>query len=155
MTTAYTLNTLLNPRTFIGFDDLEKEVNEIFGYVNSNDSFPPYNIIKVDDDHHLIELAIAGYSEEDIDLTVDKSTLIIRGSKRDKKDSNDSSYVYRGISSRSFKRAYKLGQYVKVEKATLNDGILSISLIREIPDEEKPTKIKIGDAPSKKRFLRD
>jgi molecular chaperone IbpA len=103
-------------------------------------SYPPYNIIKVDEDDYTIEMAVAGFSKNDIEIVQQEQTLTIEG-KKDKEDT--SNYVHRGIAARDFKHTFALADYVEVESAKFTDGILSVKIKREVPEEKKPRTITV------------
>ena len=103
-------------------------------------SYPPYNIIKVDEDDYTIEMAVAGFSKNDIEIVQQEQTLTIEG-KKDKEDT--SNYVHRGIAARNFKHTFALADYVEVESAKFTDGILSVKIKREVPEEKKPRTITV------------
>lgn len=108
---------------------------------NSSVSYPPYNVIKIDDDNYRLDLALAGFDKEDVDVSVKDGTLYIKGEKLE--DEVDHNFVYRGIATRKFTRSYALAEYMEVEDAELSNGILSINVTRIIPEEKKPKSITI------------
>jgi len=103
-------------------------------------NYPPYNVVKVDDEHFTVEVAVAGFSKDDISVTKEKNLLIIEGKVED--DSKD--FVHKGLASRAFKRSWTLADNVEIETAKLKDGILSVGLEKVIPEEDKPISIKIS-----------
>jgi len=105
-------------------------------------AFPPHNILKLDDNRYVVELAVAGFSEKDIDISTLNGELIIKGNKEDKADSAE--YLHRGIGLRSFTKTLRLADTVEVEGAEYKDGILRVGLVNIIPDHKKPRKIEIG-----------
>jgi molecular chaperone IbpA len=115
---------------------LESDVNKT---VTSN--FPPHNIIKVDESHYVVELAVAGFSKEDIDITLQEGNLIVKGNKQDK---TDVTYLHRGIGTRSFTKTLTLADTIEVRGAEFVDGILRVALENVIPESKKPQKIEIG-----------
>ena len=131
------IETIFNDPFFLGFNDqfVRWETNK-----KTTSSFPPYNVKKVDEDNYVVELAVAGYDREDIDVTVDKDTLIIK-SERENDDKAD--YLHKGIAGRNFTQTFTLGEYMIVKSASLENGLLSVKIEREIPDEAKPRTIKI------------
>jgi len=141
--TYTTTNTLTNPFTwfneplFLGFGDqvYRWETNK-----TTSSSFPPYNVKKVDEDNYVVELAVAGYDRDDLDITVDKDTLII---KSDRENDNESEFLHKGIAGRNFTQTFTLGEYMVVKSASLENGLLSIKIEREIPEDQKPKTIKI------------
>jgi len=126
----------------IGFDQL---VNEFFNepsFVNTS-GYPPYNISKDAEDVYEITLAVAGFKKADIDIELEDGTLKITG-KSEVLDSDDREWLHKGIAERNFVRTFKLAEYVEVKNAKLEDGILRISLFKNVPDAMKPQKIKIS-----------
>tara|TARA_B100000900_G_scaffold375657_1_gene357921 strand:+ start:224 stop:556 length:333 start_codon:yes stop_codon:yes gene_type:complete len=103
-------------------------------------NYPPYNVVKVDDEHFTVEVAVAGFSKDDISVTKEKNLLIIEGKVED--DSKD--FVHKGLASRAFKRSWTLADNVEIETAKLVNGILSVGLEKVIPEEDKPVSIKIS-----------
>jgi len=129
----------LTPFT-VGFDEL---FDRLYGIENNSVSFPPYNIIKVDDFKYSIEMALAGYSKKDIELEVSESELSVKSKKIDEDKFVNSSIVHKGISTKSFERKFTLSDEVHVKDAEMKDGMLTIKLERIIPDHRKPKKISI------------
>lgn len=130
-------------RTFpfaIGFDRTF-QLLERAAQVPSNVTYPPYNIVKEDEENFHIELAVAGFSKEDITIKKEAEVLTIEG-KIDDKD--DKEFVHRGLASRSFKRTFTLSDEVLVSGASMENGILSVALERVIPEEKKPIDIEIS-----------
>ena len=131
------IEKFFNDPFFLGFNDQ-------FARWNTNKktitTFPPYNVKKVDEDNYIVELAVAGYDREDIDITVDKDTLIIK-SERENDDKVD--YLHKGIAGRNFTQTFTLGEYMVVKSASLDNGLLIVKIEREVPDEAKPRQIKI------------
>ena len=132
-----TLDTWFNDPFFLGFGDqfARWETNK-----KTPSSFPPYNVKKIDEDNYIVELAVAGYDREDIDVTVDKDTLIIK-SERENDDKAD--YLHKGIAGRNFTQKFTLGEYMIVKSASLDNGLLSVKIERELPESAKPRQIKI------------
>jgi len=126
---------------FIGFDDLFNllESQPWKAEANTFGTYPPHNVIKIDEDNYTIEFAVAGFKSEDIDLEVMDSVLRITGGKKDERE-----YSHKGISSKNFFKTFTLADYVVVTGSTLEDGILSIHLKRELPESKKARKISIG-----------
>jgi len=123
-------------RALIGFDRL-LATNGI-----TNQTYPPYNVIKKDDDNYEIEVAVAGFTLAEIEVEVDKNQLIIRGERKRAEDA-DVEYLHRGLAYRSFERTLTLGEYMKVGTASIRDGVLRIAINRIVPEELKPRKIQI------------
>ena len=125
-------------RSSVGFDRLfDMLENSNFG----GENYPPFDLIKLDDNRYRIEVAVAGFRREEIEITSQQNQLLIRGQKGDEDGSN---YVHRGIANRSFERRFALADHIQVRGADLKDGMLAIELVREIPEAMKPRKIEIG-----------
>ena len=122
----------------IGFDKIFEDMEKLS---NIHDNFPPYNIIKLNDDEYQIELAVAGFSKEDIDIRFKDSILTVAGEKETRSDVD---FSHKGISERNFLKSWTLGDYVKVGDAKMKDGVLIISLFKDVPEEEKPQIISIS-----------
>ena len=122
----------------IGFDRYFEDLERMSNHTQTN--YPPYNVVKVDDEHFTVEVAVAGFSKKDISVTKEKNQLIIEG----KKDSKSKEFVHQGLSSRAFKRSWTLADNVEIEAASIVDGILSGGLEKVIPEEDKPVSIKIS-----------
>ncbi|HWB46148.1 MAG TPA: Hsp20 family protein [Hyphomicrobiaceae bacterium] len=145
-------------RSSIGFDQLPG----LLAHALQRDEtgFPPYNIEKVAEDQYRITLAVAGFTTNDVEIICEQNLLTVRGKA---KETGPKSYLYRGISARSFERQFDLAEYVEVTGAVLNNGLLEISLQRELPEALKPRRIPIGtgapaeltdDGPNKRASLR-
>lgn len=140
-------------RDFIGFEPL---LNELLTYASTEDGsygsvyntgkYPPYNLVKQDEDNYLISVAVAGFSEEDINVTVDNNSLIIEGNKSSDSGNTVGEYLYQGIANRSFKRMFRLGEFIEIGDVVLKDGILNVHLYRHIPENMKPKKIEVKRA---------
>tara|TARA_B110000208_G_scaffold45164_1_gene59883 strand:- start:37 stop:489 length:453 start_codon:yes stop_codon:yes gene_type:complete len=128
--------------TFLGFDQLFNTLTEINPDVARGSGYPPYNVIKKDDGHFLIEIAVAGFSKNDIDLTLEGGVLTVTGNKKTGTDKRE--YTHRGISARGFERAFTLVDTIKVIGADIVDGLLVIILENNIPEEDKPQTINLG-----------
>ena len=147
-------NTLNVPRSlFVGFDTLFEDLERIHTSARSGtDNYPPHNIVKVDEEKFLIELAVAGFKEDDINVEVKDGILKISGEMG--KDERD--FAFKGISSRKFEKSFRLSEFVVIDGADLKDGILVVYARVEIPDEQRPRKIQIGSAgaSTRKQFLK-
>lgn len=129
----------------IGFDNIFDELMRVNAQ-QTNINYPPYNIVKHSEDAFAIELAVAGFREGDINITVEKNILTIVGDKEVKVykgDEIEPEYVHRGISARSFSRNFTLADHVEVLGARVEDGILTIDLERQVPEEQKPKTVAI------------
>ena len=121
----------------IGFDRFFEDIERVSSI---NDNFPPYNVIKSSEDSYLIELAVAGFNKDELNIEYKDSILTVTGDNTTRQELD---FVHKGISERSFRRSWTLGDHVKVKTATVVNGLLVISLEREIPESEKPQTIKI------------
>ena len=129
----------LFPRSaFVGFDTMIDELDRISR--RSSDNFPPHNIIKTDEGKYLIELAVAGFSESEIEVQVKERTLTVNGEHEDR----GREYIHKGVSTKRFERQFRLSEYVEVTGAQFKDGLLSVSLEVIVPDNKLPRKIKIN-----------
>lgn len=143
MTRLQTLNLPGFHRQFIGFDRLFDEMDRVFENTPNNGSggYPPYNIAKLNEDEFMISLAVAGFAMDDLSIEKDKDVLKIEGSTP--KGDEDVNYVHRGIAGRNFVREFNLAEHVDVKSAKLENGMLNVHLVRDVPEEMKPKKIKI------------
>jgi molecular chaperone IbpA len=137
--------------TFLGFDTLFNTLSEMNVERARGVGYPPYNVIKRDDGHFLIEIAVAGFKKDDIDLTLEKGVLTITG--KHKGSSNTRDYAHRGISQRAFERSFTLIDTIKVVGADIVDGLLVVILENDIPEEDKPQTINLGDLPKHAKKL--
>jgi molecular chaperone IbpA len=147
MTNTLTLRSFDVPsihKFAVGFDTLFDEILRTANNQN-NTNYPPYNIVKYSENQFAIELAVAGFREGDINITVDKNVLLIEGEQVQNLDGPNATaeYVHRGISQRSFTRSFTLADHVEVVEAKTENGILAIVLERQVPEELKPKKIAI------------
>ncbi|WP_100753439.1 Hsp20 family protein [Vibrio salilacus] len=127
-------------RNAIGFDRLV-DMMEASAAKNSSGGYPPYNIEQQDDNHYRITMAVAGFAEDQLELTQAEHTLIVKG---ERKAEEGKSYIYQGIAERDFERKFQLADYVKVIGASMENGLLHIDLEREIPQAMQPRKIEIN-----------
>lgn len=129
-------------RNTIGIDSLfDRIVNHIDNSVNSNNNYPPYNIIKVTDDHYQVQVAVAGFEQGEVEVRFHDGQLTITGERRESE--NAVNYLHRGISARKFVRSWPVGEYVEVESAVVKDGILTVDLQRHVPESMKPKTVAI------------
>ena len=133
-------------RSTVGFDSLFDELENRFftNTVQNGSSYPPYNIVKVDESKYAIEIALAGFDREDVDIEIDQGDLVVSGNTEGKEDTR--TYMHRGIAGRAFKRVFKLADHVEVRGAEMKNGILTVSLEKEIPEALKPRKIEVLEA---------
>jgi molecular chaperone IbpA len=121
-------------------DDVEKLLS--MDVQKTTSTFPPHNIIKLDESRYVVELAVAGFSKDEIDITVEESTLTIKGEKKEK--DVEVTYLHRGIGTRSFTKQLTIADTIEVQGAEFKDGILRVGLVNVIPEHKKPKKIEIG-----------
>jgi molecular chaperone IbpA len=139
---AFDISPLL--RSSIGYENLNRLV-EFAGRVDGGDSaYPPYNIEKLGDGAYRIAMAVAGFAENELDLTVQENTLIVTGAALPEADSETRVFLHRGIAKRAFERRFQLADTIKVTGASYANGLLHIELVREIPEHKKPRKVAIG-----------
>ncbi len=129
----------------VGFDrewrTLEQMQNSLLG---GTSSYPPYNIKQLSEDRYKIEMAVAGFSKSELKVEIHNNQLSIEGAKLVNDENVDENYVYRGIASRQFRQTFALADHVKVNSSELRDGILTIELERDLPEEKKPRLIQIS-----------
>lgn len=142
---------LRNDPFFVGFERIYDRVNSVNRLTSSQQKYPPYNIVKTGESTYLIELAVAGFKEEDLDIELHDGVLTIKGDVT--ADEEDSEYIYRGIAARGFERKFTLADTVVVDSVTLIQGMLTVNLVNVIPEEKKPRKIQIRGTPSEKQLL--
>lgn len=129
-------------RSTVGFDRMMQLVDSALHTGESGGAYPPYNIEKLSDNAYRITMAVAGFSEDDIKVMVHENTLFISGKNRvDEEEKVE--YLYRGIAGRAFERRFQLADFIKVGDAKIENGLLKIELIREVPEAKKPREIKI------------
>lgn len=129
-------------RSAIGFDRIGSLLDTLNTFEGDAPTYPPYNIERVAENDYRISMAVAGFSEDDLDIEVKEHTLSIRGEKRVEQE--NSTYLHRGIAARSFERRFQLADYVVVKGATLENGLLHVDLVRELPEAMKPRTIEIA-----------
>lgn len=134
---------------WVGFDSLFDELFSQLSYDPSSgfrsslsvDKFPPYNMERVNDNHYIISVAVAGFKKEDLTVELNNGLLVISGNKVNKTTSN---LIYQGIAERSFSRSFRLGEFIEVSDVRLEDGILSINLVKNVPESMKPKRFDIA-----------
>ena len=131
-----------NRGILIGFDSLLSQFIDSTNYSADGATYPPYNIIKVAEDKYAIEVAIAGFSKEFIDIEVDGNALTIKGFQDGNKPKTH--YIYKGIANREFVRKFTLAEYSVVTSAVVNDGLLVVSIERQLPESLKPRKVALA-----------
>ena len=150
MTKTLTLRTFDLPAIHkfgIGFDNLFDDLMRVNAQ-QSNNNYPPYNIVQVNDDEYMISLAVAGFGHDNLTVTKEKNFLIIEGmhsvAKLADEDNANYTYLHKGISERSFRREFQLADHVEIGNAHLELGILNVHLKREVPEDARPKTIAIS-----------
>ena len=136
--------------TTIGFDRLFDALESIER--SSTNTYPPHNIVKVDENNYVVELAVSGFKEDEIEIEKVKNELVIKG---EKKDDDKRTFLHRGIAARSFRKTVQLASSVQVNGASLQDGILSVELENIIPKEDLPKRIPIASTTKKEVLLQE
>ena len=136
--TAQGVHSLFPRSAFVGFDHLFDELDRVARH--ANDNYPPHNIVKVDDTNYLIELAVAGFARDELEIEVKDRSLRVSG----KHQNRGRDYIHKGISAKKFDKTFRLSEYVQVNGADLEDGILAIGLEVVVPEEMRPRKIDIN-----------
>ncbi len=131
-------------RSSIGFDRLASLIDAATRSDNSQTTYPPYNIESVDDDHYRIAMAVAGFAQQDLEIESKSNQLTVKGTKNS--GDQKKQYLHRGIAERSFDHRFQLADFVRVESANLENGLLHIELVRELPEAMKPRNIEIHSA---------
>ena len=140
MTNALTIFNQLRPHT-IGYDSIFEHFNDVYESAGLQTNYPPYDIIKHSDTKYDVQIALAGYGKEDIDIEVKENNLLIKSAKKEVEDKFQ--ILHKGIAKRYFERHFTIADDVKVDGAELNKGLLVISLIRVLPEHKKSRTIKI------------
>ena len=128
-------------RSTVGFDRLAQLLDSVGGF--DADGYPPYNIERLADNEYRITMAVAGFGEQDIDITAQENMLVVKGQIKQPDESVE--YLHRGIAQRPFEHRFQLADHVKVVGARLTNGLLDVELVREVPETMKPRKIEIGN----------
>ena len=131
-------------RSSVGFDRFANLIDQALTTDSSAQSYPPYNIEKTGDDAYRITLAVAGFAMGDLDIEAREGVLIVKGGKAPQNGDDAPVYLHRGIAERSFERRFQLADHVRAAGAEMENGLLHIDLVREVPDALKPRKIAIG-----------
>ncbi|WP_298915378.1 Hsp20 family protein [uncultured Algimonas sp.] len=139
---AYDLSPLY--RSFVGLDRMAGLIDAASTQAQNAATYPPYNIVRLSEDAYRIELAVAGFSHDDLSIESEQNRLTITGRIEDKSANDEADYLHRGIAERGFERRFQLADHVVVDTADLANGLLSISLRRELPEALKPRTIAIG-----------
>jgi molecular chaperone IbpA len=129
-------------RSTIGFDRLTRLVDAASRVDSAALAYPPYNIEKTGEETYRVTMAVAGFSRDEIDVTVHENSLLVTG--KAKTDEDEGRYLHRGIARRAFERRFSLADHIKIVGASLDNGMLHVDLVHEVPEEAKPRKIQIG-----------
>ena len=135
-------------RHSVGFERMQRLLDASTRMESSAPSYPPYNIEQMGEDTYRISLAVAGFNEQDLDVTVEENTLVVTGKLADNPE--DKTFLHRGIAGRAFERRFELADHIKVVGGSLVNGLLNIDLDREIPEEKRPRKIVIETKETKR-----
>jgi molecular chaperone IbpA len=133
-------HALQNSRLFIDPLTSIREFEKMLASGGPTNTYPPYNVVRVADDQLRLEFAVAGFSKKDVTVTVDNRRLVVQGAIEDKVEED---YLYRGIATRKFSRIFELPEHVEVKEAKMEEGILRILLVRNVPEEKKPKNIQV------------
>ena len=133
-------------RSTIGFDRMARLVDAAYqaSEASAQPSYPPYNIEKLDEDSYRITMAVAGFGESDIDVTVKENSLTVSGKVEKAETAGAQTFLHRGIAGRAFERKFDLADHIVVTGAGMENGLLHIELVRQVPEEKRPRKIEIG-----------
>ncbi len=134
-------------RSTVGFDRLFSLFDQLGD--GGSPGYPPYNIERTGDNEYRVTVAVAGFAEPELSIEVKENALTIRGDKQTKTDEHQGETLYQGIAARAFERVFQLADYVQVKGASLENGLLHVDLVREIPEAKKPRQIRIGGGNSK------
>ena len=138
-------------RSTVGFDRLFDFLEN--SHRAEQDNYPPFDIEKLSDDQYRITLAVAGFKREDIDITALQNMLVITGRRANENRNKDGNFLHIGIATRAFERRFELADFVRVTSADLADGLLTVELVREIPEAMKPRKVEIGGGASPRQTI--
>jgi molecular chaperone IbpA len=136
-------------RSTVGFDRLFSMLDQVSGFDGAAPSYPPYNIERTGENAYRITVAVAGFTEPELSIELKEGTLTIRGEKKAKETDKSGEVLYQGIAARAFERRFQLADHVEVRGAALENGLLHVDLVREIPEAMKPRSIPIGSNSAK------
>jgi molecular chaperone IbpA len=133
-------------RSTVGFDRMARLMDDMLraGDAANAPAYPPYNIEKLGEDDYRITMAVAGFGEGDIDITVEDTTLTISGKVEKTEEEEGRSFLHRGIATRAFDRRFQLAETIRVVGASVENGLLHVDLVHEVPEEKKPRRIEIA-----------
>ena len=130
-------------RSTVGFDRLFSLIGQLEGIEQQSQSYPPYNIEKIGENDYRISIAVAGFGEDDLSIEAKENTLLVRGEKKGT-EKVSGEVLFQGIAARQFERRFQLADYVRITGASLENGLLHVELVREVPEAVKPRQIPIG-----------
>jgi len=136
-------------RSSVGFDRMARLMDHAMRATeaaNNAPAYPPYNIEKLSDDDYRISMAVAGFGEDDLDIQVENGTLTITGKQEKVESDEGKTYLHRGIATRAFERRFDLADHIRVVSAEIENGLLHVSLVREVPEAMKPRRVEISRA---------
>src|ERR1700733_5215039 len=133
-------------RSTVGFDRLFSMLDRVAGGEQNAPTYPPYNIERTGENTYRITLAVAGFAEADVAIEAKQNTLTIKGEKQAKTDEKKGEVLYQGIAGRAFERVFQLAEHVEVKGASLENGLLHVDLVREVPEAAKPRQIRIANS---------
>jgi molecular chaperone IbpA len=140
---------------FVGFEDTAKQMQTLHADLTKNiPNYPPYNIRKNDENSYTIEIAVAGFAETEIDIEIDGGKLVVRGNVDAASDALENNFLFKGIATRAFTRAFAIDDHIEVKNAELFNGMLKIALERLVPEQQKPKKVPVKTR-GKKQLLRE
>jgi molecular chaperone IbpA len=140
-------------RSTVGFDRMFNLLDSVGGVETSATTYPPYNIERTGENEYRVTMAVAGFGEDDLSIEAKENTLAVKGEKKSETEEKENQFLYRGIAARAFERRFQLADHVEVKGATLENGLLHIDLVREIPEAMKPRTIAIGRAKAKAKQI--
>jgi molecular chaperone IbpA len=135
-------------RSTVGFDRLFSMLDQVSGF-DAGSTYPPYNIERTGENAYRITVAVAGFSDQDITIEAKQNTLTIKGEKKAKAEEKKTEVLYQGIAARAFERIFQLAEHVEVKGASLENGLLHVELVRQVPEAMKPRQIPIGNGGAK------
>lgn len=140
-------------RSTVGFDRMFNLLDSMTGTDGSAQTYPPYNIERTGENAYRVTMAVAGFAEDELSIEAKENTLTVKGEKKAESEEQGSEFLYRGIASRAFERRFQLADHVEVKGASLENGLLHVDLVREIPEAMKPRTIAINGAASKAKQI--
>jgi molecular chaperone IbpA len=132
-------------RSTVGFDRLFSMLDQGTGFEGGGSPYPPYNIERTGENAYRVTIAVAGFSESELSIEAKENTLTVKGEKQSKPETQKAEVLYQGIAARAFERVFRLADFVEVKAAVLENGLLHVDLVREIPEAMKPRNIRISN----------